>query len=179
MMTPKFLILFCSFFITCTAQAQFDSSFVNKNIRQCADSLTHGFRTRNWDLFARYTNPALIGTLGGKKEFVDYISQVFSQSPDYAWKKYKAGSILQMVQKGRDLQAVIELNTVIEWEGNRISTTSHLVGESWDGGLFWTFFDSQGDREATKKIHPNLSDELIIPKREEKKEPLNPSKSKN
>ena len=174
----KRLLLLTGFFliITC-AHAQFDTGFVKKNIRHCADSLTYAFKARKWDIVARYTYPALIGTMGGKKEFIDYISRIFSQAPDSAWKKYEAGKIVQLVKKGNDLQAIIELNTVIEWQGNRISTTSHLIAESWDGGRFWTFFDSQGDPTASKHINPNLSDQLIIPKTEEKREPINGPKS--
>lgn len=172
-----FLLATGVLFITVYSHAQFDSSFIKKNIRHCADSLALGFKTRNWELFARYSYPALIGSLGGKKEFIDYISKVFSQAPESAWKKYENGKILQVVKKGRDFQAVIELNTMIEWEGNRITTVSHLVGESWDGGRFWTFFDSQGDRQASLHINPTLSEELVIPQREEKKEPIPKTKS--
>lgn len=167
-------------FITSISLAQFDSSFIKMNIRHCADSLTYGFKTRNWEVFTRYSYPAMIGTLGGTKEFIAYISDMFSQVPDSAWKKYEAGKILQVIKTGGDFQTIIELNSIIEWQGVRITTTSHLVGESWDGGMFWTFFDSQGDVNAAKMIKPDLSEQLIIPKREEKTEPLStPAKSKN
>jgi hypothetical protein len=163
--------------IIVSGHAQFDTAYVKKNIRHCADSLTYAFKARNWEIVARYTYPALIGTLGGKQAFIEYIARVFGQSPESAWKKYEAGNILQVVQKGRDIQAIIELYSVIEWQGNRISTTSHLIGESWNGGQFWTFFDSQGDPVAAKQINPNLSVELFIPKKDEKKEPITGSKS--
>jgi len=159
-------------FIACIAQSQFDSSFIKINIRHCADSLTYGFKTRNWEVFTRYSYPAMIGTLGGTKEFIAYISETFSQVPDSAWKKYEAGKILQIIKTGGDFQAIIELNSIIEWQGVRITTTSYLVGESWDGGMFWTFFDSQGDVAAAKMIKPDLSEQLIIPKTNEKTEPL-------
>ena len=178
-MNRRILLAIGSLVIVCSAQAQFDSSFIKKNIRHCADSLALGFKTRNWELFTRYSYPAIIGAMGGKKEFSDYIAGVFSQAPDSAWKRYETGKILQLVKKGGDYQAIIELLSVIEWEGTRISTTSHLVGESWDGGMFWTFFDSQGDPVAARKIDPNLSEQLLIPKREEKREPLLQPKSKN
>ncbi len=178
-MNKRFLLAAVSLLIVCSSQAQFDSSFIKKNIRHCADSLTLAFKTRNWDVFTRYSYPAIVGALGGKKAFSDYIAGVFSQAPDSAWKKYEAGKILQVVKKGGDFQAIIELNSVIEWQGTRITTTSHLVGESWDGGLFWTFFDSQGDRVAAKQIDPNLADELIVPKREEKRELLAPPKGRH
>jgi len=166
------LIFYCS-------QAQFDTIFIKNNIRHCADSLTYAFKAKDWRIFTRYTYPALVGSLGGSGEFSTYISNIFSQIPDTAWKKYEAGKILQVIKTGGDYQAIIELKTIIEWQGNRITSTSHLIGESWDGGMFWTFFDSQGDVRAAKLIKPDLNEELIIPAREETKEPLSkPAKNR-
>lgn len=171
-MNKRPLLLILSLFLVIQLNAQFDSSFIKTNIRRCADSLVHSFKTRNWDQFARYSYPAMVASLGGVKEFKDYISNIFSQIPDSAWKKYQAGKILQLIRTGRDYQAVIELNSIVEWQGFRTTSTAYLVGESWDGGMFWTFFDSQGDRRAAKQINPNLSDQLIIPAQNEKQEPI-------
>lgn len=179
-MVKRLLAAISLLFIFNCSQAQFDTSFIKTNIRRCADSLTYSFKNRNWDIFTRYSYPALVGTLGGKKEFISYINEMFSQIPDSAWKKYEAGTILQILKTGGDYQTIIELKTIIEWQNTRITTTSHLIGESWDGGMFWTFFDSQGDRVAAKLIKPDLNDQLIIPMREEIKEPLvNSAKTKN
>jgi hypothetical protein len=166
------LIVYCS-------QAQFDTSFIKKNIKHCADSLTYGFKTKDWRVFTRYSYPALVASLGGAGEFSMYISNIFSQVPDSAWKKYETGKILQVIKTGGDYQAIIELKTIIEWQGYRTTSTSHLIGESWDGGMFWTFFDSQGDVKAAKLIKPDLSEQLVVPEREETKEPLSkPAKNK-
>jgi len=154
------------------SRAQFDTAFAKASIRRCADSLVYGFKTRDWELFTRYSYPALIGSIGGKAEFINYISQMFMQIPDSAWKKYETGTILQVVKTPGDLQTVIEFKSLIEWQGNRITTTSYMVGESWDGGLFWTFFDSQNDVAIAKLIKPDLSEQLIIPKKNEKVERL-------
>ena len=179
-MLNRLLLVISLFFIISYSQAQFDTSFIKTNIRHCADSLTYGFRTKNWDIFTRYSYPALVGSLGGAKEFSTYIAQMFSQIPDTAWKKYEPGKILQVIKTGGDYQTVIELKSIIEWRGNRITTTLHLIGESWDGGMFWTFFDSQGESAAARLIKPDLNDQLIIPQREETKEPIaKPAKLKN
>lgn len=171
-MIKRLSLAFLLLIVVSSAKAQFDTSFIKMNIRRCADSLTDGFRAQNWDQFTRYSYPALVASLGGRKEFTNYIAQMFGQIPPAAWKKYEPGKILQVIRTGGDYQAIIELKTVIEWQGNRISSTSHLIGESWDGGQFWSFFDSQGDVIAAKMIKPDLSELLIVPKREEKREVL-------
>jgi hypothetical protein len=150
-------------FLTMEANAQFDSSFVKRQITTCADSLAYGFRTRNWDVFARYSNPAIIGTMGGKEEFIRTIATMFGDIPDSSWKQYKPGRILQVLKSGTDFQCMIEMHSIIEVDQKRITSLSHLVGQSWDGGIFWTFFDSRNDVLATRQIKPDLNETLVIP----------------
>jgi len=171
------LLSFCSFAMA--GKAQFDTSFAKKNIRICADSLAYGFRFRNWDVFARYSNPSMIGMIGGTEAFKQYVAQSFTGVPDSAFKVYKTGKILQVIKTAADMQALIELHSVVEWQNRRITTVSIMIGQSWDGGLFWTFFDSQNDAGMSKAIKPNLSDQLIIPARNEKAEQLNPATPPN
>jgi hypothetical protein len=171
------LSLACSIY---SSWSQFDTSFAKNNIRHCADSLASAFKSKNWELFSLYTSPELIGTMGGKNEFIKYIDMMFSPIPDSAWKKFEPGMILQVIKSAGDLQTVIELKSIIEWQGNRTTTVSHLIGESWDGGLFWTFFDSGDDKSAAMQIKPDLSDQLIVPKKIENTEPISTrSKTKN
>jgi hypothetical protein len=110
--------------------------------------------------------------MGGKNEFMKYMAMMFEPIPDSAWKQYEPGKILQVIKTEGDLQAVIELKSIIDWQGRRITTVSHLIGESWDGGLFWTFFDSGDNRNSAILIKPDLSEELIIPQKIEKVETI-------
>ena len=171
-MIKRFFIALSFAFIFCSSPAQFDTAFAKASIHRCADSLASGFKTKNWELFTRYSYPALIGSLGGKNEFMKYMALMFSQVPDSAWKQYEPGRILQVIKTGGDLQTIVELKSIIEWQGSRISTVTHLIGESWDGGLFWTFFDCEGDRTSALLFKPDLSEQLIIPVKIEKAEPV-------
>ena len=179
-MIKRFAITLSFAFILFHSPAQFDTAFVKANIRLCADSLVSGFKKKNWELFTRYNYPALIGSLGGKNEFIKYMDMMFSTIPDSAWKQYEPGRILQVIKTGGDLQTIIELNSVLEWQGQRTTTVSHLIGESWDGGMFWTFFDCGDNRASALLIKPDLSEKLIIPQKIEKTEPVSSRpKSKN
>ncbi|HMU44860.1 MAG TPA: hypothetical protein PKC72_00770 [Chitinophagaceae bacterium] len=176
----KTTLLFVLFSFICqVSQAQFDTSFAKSNILKCADSLAYGFKHKDWELFTRYTYPAMIGTIGGKQAFISFISDKFALMPDSAIKKYEPGRVLQVVKSGKDLQALLEINSVIEWQGIRVISTSHIIGESWSNGLYWTFFDSQNDIKLAKTINPGLSDQLVIPPKNEKMEPIvSPGKNK-
>jgi len=169
-MMKRFLLLSVVLFSLNSSRAQFDTAFAKTSIIRCTDSLTHAFKTKDWELFTLYSNPALVARMGGKKEFIDYLSQLFMNVPDTAWKQYEAGKILQIVKTPADLQAIIELKSTLEWQGTRIISTSHMIGQSWDGGLFWTFFDSLNDANNARQIKPDLSEELIIPQKNEKVE---------
>ncbi|NOT51771.1 MAG: hypothetical protein HOP10_10910 [Chitinophagaceae bacterium] len=171
-MLREFFISAIIVFSLQSSHAQFDTVFAKTNIRICADSMTTGFKTKNWDLYTRYVYPAMIGSMGGKAEMIKFLDNNFASVPATAWKEYKPGKILQVIKTAGDLQAVLELRSILEWQGQRIITTTHMIGESWDGGLFWTFFDSEGDVNTAKMIKPDLSDQLVIPAKTEKAEPL-------
>lgn len=154
------------------AEAQFDTSFIKFNIKRCADSLTDAFKARDWEKFTRYSYPALVGSMGGKKEFGEYVSNTFSHIPDTCWKKYEPTTVLQVIRTDGDYQAVILLSSILEFENTRYITTTPLIAESWDGGYFWTFFDSQGDLVATKIIKPDLAPTIILPERKQTQDPI-------
>ena len=163
------LLIFC---LLSRAEAQFDTSFIKFNIKRCADSLTDAFKARDWEKFTLYSYPALIGSMGGKKEFTEYISTTFSHIPDTCWKKYEPSSVLQVIRTDGDYQAVILLSSILEFENTRYVTTTPLIAESWDGGYFWTFFDSQGDPMVTKIIKPDLAPAIVLPERKQIQEPI-------
>jgi hypothetical protein len=158
-------------------KAQFDTAYAKAAIRRCADSLTQGFKTKNWELFSRYSYPAMVASLGGKEAFIRSVAKAFDPVPDSAWKRYEPGAVLQVIKTGTGMEAVVELHTKVEWQGLRVISLSHLVASSWDGGYFWTFFDSGNDAATAKKIKPELSSQLIFPKGTEKTEPLAPRKN--
>lgn len=168
---PKKPIILLLLIISLSATAQFDTVWVTRNISRCADSLAYGFKTKNWNLYARYSYPAIIGSMGGKEEFKKMISETYAIIPDTAWKLYEPGKILQVIKTAGDMQAVMELKSVLLFEGARITSITYLVGESWDGGLFWTFFGSEGDKEMARLIKPDLDEQLMIPPKKETKEP--------
>ncbi|MCX6316407.1 MAG: hypothetical protein NTW29_03905 [Bacteroidetes bacterium] len=149
---------------------QFDTSFARKHITRCTDSLVKGFRTQNWELFALYSNPAIIGTMGGKEAFINTIRETFAAIPASAWKSYKPGKVIQIIQLPRELQSVSELISVVEFQGRRVTATTYLIGQSWDGGLNWTFFDSQNDINTVREIKPDISPAIKLPPRKEKME---------
>ena len=167
--------VFCLIVVLALGPAVFgqsDTVYLKKRVRASADSLAKGFVKKDWELFTRYSYPALIGSLGGKDAFISMVRSRLGGIPDSAWKRYEPGEVLQLVKTERDWQALVELHSVLEWAGMRISTTHFLIAESWNGGQDWTFFDSQNSRDIAILIKPDLSPLIEIPAAREKAEAL-------
>ena len=81
-------------------------------------------------------------------------------------------SVLQIVKTPNEWQAVLSLNSVLEMNGLLIYTTSALIGQSWDGGNFWTFFGNEGDKSMALMIKPDLSEAIQIPAKKEYSKPV-------
>lgn len=171
-MRKKLLFIFFLFSATLPLQAQFDTASAKQQLRQCADSFAIAFLKKDWNQYLQYSNPAMVALMGGQAAFKSTVAGNFAKIPDNSWKQYEIGKILQIVKTDRELQAVVELQSVLELNGLFIHTTSSLIGQSWDGGRFWTFFGNEGDRMMALAIKPDLSNEIILPLKKEYSEPV-------
>ncbi|MBL0153740.1 MAG: hypothetical protein IPP93_09705 [Chitinophagaceae bacterium] len=177
MMRKTIILVLVCLLLHPDGKTQFDTAYTKNRIRICADSFAMGYLTKNWPLYTRFSYPPLVAKMGGAAEFQSIIRDARTQIPDSCWKKYEPGAVLQVLKTEGDMQAIIELNSILEYNDVRITATSHLVAESWDAGYFWTFFDPLNDSTLARFIKPDLSPSLHIPERKEKMEPLKPSKS--
>lgn len=171
-MRKKLLFIFFLFSSTLPLQAQFDTASAKQQLRQCADSFAIAFLKKDWNQYLQYSNPAMVALMGGQAAFKSTVAGNFAKFTDNAWKQYEIGKILQVVKTKRELQAVVELQSILELNGLYIHTTSSLIGQSWDGGRFWTFFGNEGDRMMALAIKPDLSNEIILPLKKEYSEPV-------
>ncbi len=176
MMRKTIILALVCFLLHPEGKTQFDTAYAKNRIRICADSFAMGYLTKNWELYTRFSYPPLVAKMGGAGEYKSISSEARIQIPDSCWKKYEPGTVLQVLKTEGDMQAIIELNSILEYNEVRITTTAHLVAESWDAGYFWTFFDPLNDSTLARFIKPDLSPSLHIPERKEKMEPLKPGK---
>lgn len=139
------------------------ASEAEKNIYRSSDSMMAAFKRHDWQTFVKYNHPAMTKMMGGHEAFASFIAQQMKQIPDTAIKLLETGKILQIVRTTKDLQCVIEQNMEMRLEGNRITQTSYLVGESLDVGKSWTFFDASVSSLPPATIKPDLSPQLKIP----------------
>jgi hypothetical protein len=167
----KSILLSLVLFVNTVVFAQIDSTYLSSRLLKSADSLSWHFIQKDWNGFMRYTNPAIIGTVGGKEAFIEQVKARLGNIPSTAWKRYEPGRVLQLIKTDHDYQAILELHSVLEWQGMRIITCHALVAESWNGH-HWTFFDAQNSPDIASRIKPDLDPRLIIPPVNQKMEPL-------
>jgi uncharacterized protein YlzI (FlbEa/FlbD family) len=170
-------ILACFILLSLVASCRNNGNHSPRNrtearIYRSVDSMLAAFKRNDFTTFVKYHNPGMVKMMGGEASFASFISEQMRQIPDTTIKKIEAGKILQVVRTNRDYQCIVEQITEIHTEGTKILSTTYLVGESVDGGKWWTFFDASTSARAPKEIKPNLSPKLKIPQKKREMEKL-------
>jgi hypothetical protein len=62
-----------------------------------------------------------------------------------------------------ELYSIIPEQLIMNFEGNRFSTTSALLAISNDKGKHWAFLDCNMGKESLKSLVPNLNEQMEIP----------------
>ena len=133
-----------------------------------ADSMMLAFKNRDWKTFARFTHPAMVRVMGGPDNIALLAQQQMNGIPDSIIKSAQVNRILQVEKVDNELQCVVEQKLILEMAGNRITSTTYLVGESLNEGKSWTFFDASNEgRIKPLDIKPNLSPKFTIPQKKQ------------
>jgi hypothetical protein len=164
----KSLILIGFCLLVNISRAQTDSASLIAGIRAAADSMTTAFRNKDFITFAHFNNTRLLDLLGGESEFAEFMEKQIELLKDVQFTEMKPGSIIRVVAYKNTHQCIIEQQSELKMEGISVSAVSHLVGLSLDGGKSWRFADANnGTKEEFASILPELSSDLIIPKKKQ------------
>jgi len=141
---------------------------VEKAIYASADSMMLAFKKQDWNTFAAFTHPAMVQVMGGTENLAQLAKQQMTGLADTVVKRAEVDSILQVVTVDNELQCLVKQTMVFEQDGNRITSTSYLVGESLNEGKSWTFFDASNEGKIKPiDIKPNLSTQFNIPRKQQ------------
>jgi hypothetical protein len=164
----KSIISICFFLLASIARSQTDSLSLIPGIRAAADSMTTAFRNKDFTTFAHFNNTRLLDLIGGESGFVEFMEKQFELLKDVTFTEMKAGRIIRVLAYNETHQCIIEQLSEIKMEGIVVSSVSHLVGLSLDGGKSWRFTDANnGTKEEFATIMPELSPALMIPKKKQ------------
>jgi hypothetical protein len=164
----KSLITICLFLVSTLSKSQTDSASLIPGIKAAADSMTTAFRNKDFHTFAHFNNIRLMDMLGGESGFVEFMEKQMALLKDVSFTEMKPGRIIRVLAYSGTHQCIIEQLSEIKMEGLVVSSISHLVGLSPDGGKSWRFADANnGTKEEFAGIMPELSPDLIIPKKKQ------------
>lgn len=163
-------VLCILFFSTCATllHAQTDSAALASNIRTAANSMLQSFKNHDYTGFVKYNNTNLVAMMGGENEFAAYLRQEMDAMKGVEFSQMKAGSVIRLITKASPMQCIVEQFSELKINGQPVSSVSHLVGVSNDGGKTWRFADANtASEEEIRSIIPNLSPLIVIPKKQQ------------
>jgi hypothetical protein len=154
--------------LAASAHAQADSASIVPRIRAAADSMLAAFKEKDYRTFARFNNEKLVETLGGPDNFAAFLDQQIKSMEGLAFTEIRTGRIIRVVPYRNTWQCIVEQQSQVNLPGQVISSISHLVGLSTDGGNTWHFADAnQGSLDQFRTIMPELNPAMPIPKKKQ------------
>jgi hypothetical protein len=159
-------LLICAFIFVFSSRG-FGQDAIKENIKADAQKMLSAFKTNDYSILVKYTHPKIIDLMGGKEEAPKIIKQMMENVEGLESVEANNGEVLQLLDTGDEMQAVIPQLLVMKIQGRIFSSKNHLIGISSDKGMNWTFFDGNGFSEkAIREMFPNLSKDLVIPAKE-------------
>lgn len=123
----------------------------------------------DYKTFVHYANPALVKMSGGADQLAAQLSKVMGQMKQsgVVVTSVRLGSVSKVVTSGKELQCTVEQHTQMKVPDGKMENMTTLIAISADGGKSWTFLDTNNKDIATvKKMLPNLSNEIVLPKQQ-------------
>ena len=160
----KFFLLTAFIAATYFCFAQSNIETIKAGILRSADSMASAFKGRDWKTIVHFSPQSVLDISGGADSLIKMTESIMNNIPNNAVKQFSIGPIVQVVKTANDWQCIIEQHMLMELNGLRITMMSPLIGQSFNDGASWTFFDSKGDDATARMFLPTLSNELVLPK---------------
>lgn len=160
------LVLLCSFISKANSQVKDEDSLLNI-MQQQAMKMAQFLLKDDYRSFTRFTYPKLVQISGGYNEMATLIEKEISEMKKQGFKidDIKVDSPSHIFRNGKELQCTALQHLYMTVQNKRILSTSSLIAFSSDNGSNWTFLDANNKTiETIKKIVPNLSPQIVIPK---------------
>jgi len=169
----KHLIFFflISLSITCFSQdLQYDSSLAKLNLKTTSQKMVKYLADKDFIEFTNFINPDIIKLGGGKVQMAELTKKSFKdlEARGFSITDVTVEDPTNIVVQKQQLQSIIPQKLKIKTKGGYLIAKSYLIAVSNDKGKTWYFADTSGKTlEQIKLVLPNLSNQLIIPQKEQ------------
>ncbi|MBV4358993.1 hypothetical protein [Pinibacter aurantiacus] len=160
------IILFSSFVMVGYSQVKDEDTLLNI-MQQQAMKMAQALLKEDYRAFTKFTYPKLVQISGGYNEMATLIEKEISGMKKQGFKidDIKVDSPSHIFRNGKELQCTVLQHLYMTVQSKKVMSTSSLIAFSSDNGLNWTFLDANNKPiETIKKIAPNLSSQIVIPK---------------
>ncbi|SFH20626.1 hypothetical protein [Pedobacter insulae] len=159
------MFLFLLFLGVCKGQTK--TVDYSTTIKEQAGIMGHLLLKKDFNSFCRYTYPSIIDMMGGKQKMVEIMEKgsIAMQSEGTTFVDVTFGDPSKIIAVGNELQFTVPQTIEMKVPNGRLTTQSTLIAISINKGKNWYFVDTSGkDISSMKKVLPNLSGDLKIPK---------------
>ncbi|MBE7175337.1 MAG: hypothetical protein INR69_02990 [Mucilaginibacter polytrichastri] len=149
----------------------FAQEVMKKNAERQAALMATAYAKGDYLTMARFTHKKVVDMLGGPEKMASALKEKMAELAAKNVKLVSAetGEVMQMVHTATSEQCIIPQYVRMATPENKVYSRTHLLGISTDKGKTWHFLDANGQTpEMINGLVPDLSEELIIPKKEMK-----------
>lgn len=161
----KSIIYMFVLFMAAGAFAQ-DQAQLTKAMLEQADDMGKKFVAKDYAAFLKYTHPATVETMGGKKKMLEKTTTEMQslESEGIIVTAVDFGVPSKIITVGNELQCTLPELIILRLPKGKLTSTTTMIAISNDKGKSWMFVDSAGNSlQNMKLLIPTLSDELYIP----------------
>ncbi|PZR13165.1 MAG: hypothetical protein DI539_19435 [Flavobacterium psychrophilum] len=145
-----------------------DSTSESAHLVSAAQKMGQLFIDKKYAEYIKYVHPKIIKMIGGPDKMVETLKKSIKQTEDegFTFNNVTFGAPSKIIHTNVDLQAVVPQIIELKAKNGRLVSTSYLLAISNDKGKGWSFVDSSNKTlEQLKSVLPSLSNDLVIPKR--------------
>lgn len=149
------------------------SSFVNaqaylNNLNKQANEMVSAVKKRDYKTLLTFTHPKVVSAMGGNEKAAAGLkaSMKVLEDQNINFTKMEVGSVTQSLVSGKTIQCIIPQLVEIQMGTKKAKAKNYLFGISYNGGKNWYFLDTAPLKGDVRKLIPEASKDLIIPKSE-------------
>jgi len=151
----------------------FSSVYVNaqvylSNLNKQANEMISAVKKRDYKTLLTFTHPKVVNAMGGNKKATATLkaSMKALEDQNVIFTKVEIGSVTQNLVSGKTIQCIIPQFVEIQMGTKKAKAKNYLFGISYNGGKNWYFLDTAPLKGDIRKLIPEASKDIIIPKSE-------------
>lgn len=163
-----FLLLVVGNFSGYSQKTSSNTTVLTNEVKKQANEMGDAFIKGDYKYFVKFTHPTLIQAMGGENKMIATLTKTINQtkSQGVSFLSITFDNPTKIVKTKNELQCTIAQHLTAQVPNGKTTNSSTLIAVSMDNGKKWYFVDTTNkDISQIKQLLPNLSSEIVIPKK--------------